>query len=109
MNAPKDERPLKWTAGKTIASPARQVTWRLTPSLGRSPVPPRFLLDLQSHLSIFHERLGLIITGANSKRQPELATFRSSTSGPIICHQYAAQMSNAPTGSAALTRSTPFR
>ncbi|MCI0541013.1 MAG: hypothetical protein L0Z50_37910 [Verrucomicrobiales bacterium] len=38
----------------------------------------QFFLDRQGHLSIFHERherLSLIVTGANSKRQPELATF----------------------------------
>lgn len=35
----------------------------------------RFYLDRQGHLSVFHQKLGLIITGANSKRQPELATF----------------------------------
>jgi hypothetical protein len=35
----------------------------------------RFYLDRQGHLSVFHEKLGMIITGANSKRQPELATF----------------------------------
>ena len=35
----------------------------------------QFYLDRQGSLSVFHEKLGLIITGANSKRQPELATF----------------------------------
>ncbi len=35
----------------------------------------QFYLDRQSNLSVFHEKLGLIVTGANSKRQPELATF----------------------------------
>ncbi|MBI1897312.1 MAG: hypothetical protein HYZ57_11415 [Acidobacteria bacterium] len=35
----------------------------------------RFRLDRQGHLSVFHRQPGLIITGANSKRQPELATF----------------------------------
>jgi len=35
----------------------------------------RFYLDRQGHISVFHDKLGLIITGANSKRQPELATF----------------------------------
>jgi hypothetical protein len=35
----------------------------------------RFYLDRQANLSVFHSKLGLIITGANSKRQPELATF----------------------------------
>jgi hypothetical protein len=39
------------------------------------PIDSQFTLDRQGHMSIFHERLGLIITGANSKRQPELATF----------------------------------
>jgi len=36
----------------------------------------QYYLDRQSNLSVFQSRLGLIITGANSKRQPELATFR---------------------------------
>jgi hypothetical protein len=38
-------------------------------------VTNQFYLDRQGHLSVFHEKVGLIITGANSKRQPELATF----------------------------------
>ncbi len=39
------------------------------------PVDSQFTLDRQGHMSIFHDQLGMIITGANSKRQPELATF----------------------------------
>ena len=35
----------------------------------------RFYLDRQGHMSIFNEKTGMIVTGANSKRQPELATF----------------------------------
>jgi hypothetical protein len=35
----------------------------------------QFYLDRQANLSVFHEKLGPIISGANSKRQPELATF----------------------------------
>jgi hypothetical protein len=38
-------------------------------------VNSRFYLDRQGNLSVFHEKAGLIVTGANSKRQPELATF----------------------------------
>jgi hypothetical protein len=38
-------------------------------------VNSRFYLDRQGNLSVFHEKTGLIVTGANSKRQPELATF----------------------------------
>jgi hypothetical protein len=45
------------------------------------PVTNQFFLDRQCHLSIFHEKLGLIVSGANSKRQPELATFREMVSG----------------------------
>jgi hypothetical protein len=45
------------------------------------PVSNQFMLDRQGHVSIFHEKLGLIITGANSKHQPELATFVERTTG----------------------------
>ena len=41
----------------------------------------QFYLDRQSNLSVFHSRLGLIVNGANSKRQPELATFRERIGG----------------------------
>lgn len=34
-----------------------------------------FFLDRQGNFSVFHEKAGLIISGANSKRQPELATI----------------------------------
>jgi len=34
-----------------------------------------FFLDRQGNFSIFNKKSGLIISGANSKRQPELATF----------------------------------
>jgi hypothetical protein len=44
----------------------------------------QFYLDRQGHLSVFHQKAGLIITGANSKRQPELATFREKLPGQII-------------------------
>ena len=35
----------------------------------------QYYLDRQGNFSIFRRGVGLIITGANSKRQPELATF----------------------------------
>ncbi len=44
----------------------------------------RFYLDRQSHLSVFHEQAGLIITGANSKRQSELATFTEQVAGQTV-------------------------
>jgi hypothetical protein len=44
-----------------------------------TPIDSQFTLDRQGHLSIYHEKLGLIVTGANSKHQPELATFLEKT------------------------------
>jgi hypothetical protein len=44
-----------------------------------TPIDSQFTLDRQGHLSIFHQKLGLIVTGANSKYQPELATFLEKT------------------------------
>ncbi len=43
----------------------------------------RFYLDRQGHLSVFHEKAGLVISGANSKRQPELATFSEKVQGQV--------------------------
>ncbi|MCI0465169.1 MAG: hypothetical protein L0Z62_50245, partial [Gemmataceae bacterium] len=44
-----------------------------------TPIDSQFTLDRQGHLSIHHQKLGLIITGANSRKQPELATFLEKT------------------------------
>jgi len=44
----------------------------------------QFYLDRQGHLSIFHDKVGLIITGANSKRQPELSTLTEQLPGQLI-------------------------
>jgi hypothetical protein len=44
----------------------------------------QWFLDRQGHLSVFHDRLGLILTGANSKHQPELATFSERDSGRVV-------------------------
>jgi hypothetical protein len=43
-----------------------------------------FFLDRQGNMSIFNTRQGLIITGANSKRQPELATFTEEIGGNVV-------------------------
>ena len=45
----------------------------------------QFYLDRQSNLSVFHQKCGLVITGANSKRQPELASIVEEAGGQI-CH-----------------------
>jgi hypothetical protein len=49
-----------------------------------TPTTSRWYLDRQGHLSVFHEKLGLIITGANSKSQPELATFTEKVGGHVV-------------------------
>jgi hypothetical protein len=46
-------------------------------------VTSQYYLDRQANLSVFHSRLGLIVSGANSKRQPELATFQERLDGTI--------------------------
>ena len=48
-----------------------------------TPINSQFTLDRQGHLSIYHEQLGLIVTGANSKHQPELATFLERNAGQV--------------------------
>ena len=49
-------------------------------------VTSQFYLDRQGNLSIFHEKLGQIVNGANSKRQPELATFTEKLRGGKLYH-----------------------
>jgi len=50
-----------------------------------TPAPGnRYYLDRQGNMTIFHEKLGMIITGANSKRQPELATFSAKYLGRVM-------------------------
>jgi hypothetical protein len=44
-------------------------------------VSSRYYLDRQSSLEVFHRKCGLILSGANSKRQPEPATFRERVGG----------------------------
>lgn len=44
----------------------------------------RYYFDRQGHVSVFHRDHGLIITGANSKRQPELATFSERLGDQVV-------------------------
>jgi len=45
------------------------------------PVANQPFLDRKCHLSVFREKLELMVSGANSKRQSELATFRETVRG----------------------------
>lgn len=42
---------------------------------GKAPERSQWFLDRQSHVSLYHDRIGRLIHGGNSKRQLELATF----------------------------------
>lgn len=47
-----------------------------------TPLPlSQWFLDRQANISLFHERTGLIVAGANSKGQPELATLYEKRNG----------------------------
>lgn len=47
-----------------------------------TPLPrSQWFLDRQANLSLFHQHHGLILCGANSKHQPQLATFSEKLSG----------------------------
>src|SRR5207244_644368 len=48
-----------------------------------TPIDSQFTLDRQGHLGIYHEKLGRIVSGANSKHQPQLATFLEKTKDRI--------------------------
>ena len=61
----------------------RPSTVALSALTSTQPTPNQFYLDRQAHLSIFHEKLGLIVSGANSKRQPDLATFSEIVNGRL--------------------------
>jgi hypothetical protein len=56
----------------------------------------QYYLDRQGHLSVFHTKTGLIITGANSKHQPEIATFSERFSGQIFHMPVAARLRMSP-------------
>jgi len=43
----------------------------------------QFYLDRQSSVSVFHKKYGQIISGSNSKHQPELATFSEKIEGQV--------------------------
>jgi hypothetical protein len=68
--------PAPWT-GRMPVVLRQHGPWTVTLSglTGAAPTHSQWFLDRQSHVSVYHERLGLIVSGAPSKRQPELAQF----------------------------------
>jgi len=66
------------------ASIRRTAPWTVCLSgLYDPPTSSQFTLDRQGNLSIYHDRLGMIITGAGSKYQPELATIMEKAEGTV--------------------------
>jgi hypothetical protein len=61
-------------------------------------VTNQYYLDRQANLSVFHKRVGLIITGANSKRQPELATFEEKVAGEVFHMPLSSRLQMADSG-----------
>ncbi len=57
-----------------------------------TPIDSQFTLDRQGHLSIYHDKLGLIVTGANSKSQPELATFVDRTKDRVFTIPFSSRL-----------------
>jgi hypothetical protein len=69
----------------------------------------QFYLDRQSSVSVFHQKLGLIISGANSKRQPELASFLEEAGGHSFWLPLSSRLQmNTPTDRLSLAYNTFF-
>jgi hypothetical protein len=58
----------------------------------------QFYLDRQGHITVVHQKLGMIITGANSKRQPELATFSEKLQGQSFHMPVSTRLQMGPKG-----------
>ncbi|HEU5341357.1 hypothetical protein [Edaphobacter sp.] len=64
-----------------------------------TPLPlSQWFLDRQANVSLFHERTGLIIAGANSKGQPELATFYEKSKGTTYTKPLGSRLTMKATG-----------
>lgn len=85
--APQD-LPRYWHQMSVPAGIRKMGPWQVSLSglISTQAINSQFYLDRQGHISVFHQRLGLIITGANSKRQPELATFSEKLLGGQVVH-----------------------
>ena len=81
LDLPKYVRRMKVPAGIRKSAPW---TVCLSGLISTSAVTNQFYLDRQGHVSLFHGKLGLIVSGANSKRQPELATFSEKAGGQVM-------------------------
>jgi hypothetical protein len=83
--APQD-LPRYWHQMSVPAGIRKTGPWQVCLSglMSTQAINSRFYLDRQGNISIFHQKLGLIISGANSKHQPELATFSERLLGQVV-------------------------
>lgn len=64
-----------------------------------TPLPrSQWFLDRQANVSLFHENAGLILCGANSKHQPELATFSEKIDGEWDAKPKGGRLTQSATG-----------
>lgn len=56
----------------------------------------QYYLDRQGNVSVFHRKAGLIVTGAGSKRQPELATFSQTIMGQTVFMPISTRLAMSP-------------
>jgi len=79
------DQPRYWRQLSVPAAIRRTGPWMVCLSglIATQPVTTKYYLDRQGSLGVFHKDLGQIITGANSKRQPELATFMEKIWGQV--------------------------
>lgn len=80
------ELPRYWHRMEVPAGVRKTGPWQVCLSglMSTQAINSRYYLDRQGHVSVFHQQLGEIITGANSKRQPELATFSEKLMGQTV-------------------------
>ena len=86
-----------WTRRLQVpASMRKRGPWWIALSglIDTQAVRNQFYLDRQGHVSLFHEGRGLIVSGANSKRQPELATFRETIQGQVYALPISSRLQN---------------
>ena len=78
--------PAYWYRMSVPAGIRKTGPWQVAVSglMSTQAIHSQFYLDRQGHVSVFHQKVGLIVTGAGSKRQPELATFSEKLMGQTV-------------------------
>jgi hypothetical protein len=76
LPAPGEMKQRRFVLGKSDAAVDRQEPWFSVLSAYHAPVPQsRWIQDRQNLVSLFHDRVGLIVGGGNTKLQPLWSTF----------------------------------